>query len=234
MTVAPEDLRLAIYAEFAQTGRALTVDSLAERFDLDHLRVREMLEWLHAQRHLVIDGEHRILMAHPFTSISLGFVVMGSQTLWWGGCAWDSFAVPHLVPREPDVLVASICPGCKRPLAWRVSRHSPPAGKELAHFLVPVHRIWDDVVHACANQRLFCDRGCIDEWLSRTGNELGSVLDLPRLWRLASHWYHGRLERGYQRREPHRAFEYFRNVGLSGGFWGLPEPMHRPSEVEQE
>jgi len=220
--VAPEDLRLAVYTEFAQTGRALTVDSLAERFDLDRPRVREMLESLHAQRHLVIDGEHQIVMAHPFTSIPLGFAVMGSQTLWWGGCAWDSFAVPHVVPHEPQVLVASTCAGCQRPLAWRVNRDEPPTGDELAHFLVPVRRMWDDVVHTCGNQRLFCDRGCIDGWLTRTGNELGSVLDLAGLWRLASHWYDGRLERRYQRREPQQAAEYFRHVGLSGDFWGLP------------
>jgi len=81
VTVDPEDLRLEIYSEFAHTGRALTVDRLAERFSLGQQRVREMLESLHAQRHLVIDDEHRIVMAHPFTSISLGFAVMGAQTL---------------------------------------------------------------------------------------------------------------------------------------------------------
>lgn len=38
-------------------------------------------------------------MAHPFTAVPLGFSVMGQDTLWWGGCAWDSFAIPHLLPR---------------------------------------------------------------------------------------------------------------------------------------
>jgi len=113
-----------------------------------------------------------------------------------------------------------------------VNSDRPPTGNELAHFLVPVRRMWDDVVHTCANQRLFCDRGCIDRWLTQTGNELGSVLDLASLWRLASHWYDGRLERGYQRRDPQLAIEYFRTAGLSGGFWELPEPAPRPSSQE--
>jgi hypothetical protein len=53
---------------------------------------------------------------------------MGEQALWWGGCAWDSFAVPNLVPDEPRVLVATACPGCARPLAWNVSCSGPPEG----------------------------------------------------------------------------------------------------------
>ena len=91
----------------------------------------------------------------------------------------------------------------------------------MAHFLVPVARMWSDVVHTCGHQRLFCGRGCVDTWLARTANAEGYVMDLATLWRLARHWYDGRLERGYTRREPARAAAYFRDVGLSGPFWGL-------------
>ena len=52
--------------------------------------------------------------------------------------------------------------------------------------------------------------------------ETGSyVMDLGTLWRLAAHWYDGRLERGYVRREPSAAAAYLRGVGLAGPFWGL-------------
>jgi hypothetical protein len=67
-----------------------------------------------------------IVMAHPFAAVPLG-----------GGCAWDSFALPHLLPVEPEVLVATRCPGCGAALAWVVDRDRPPAGEEVAHFLVP-------------------------------------------------------------------------------------------------
>jgi hypothetical protein len=146
---------------------------------------------------------------------------MGRATLWWGGCAWDSFAVPHLLPGEPDVLVATRCPACDRPHAWVVDRDAPPEGDQAVHFLVPTSRIWDDVVHTCANQRIFCDGSCVDSWLRTSGNERGYVMDLATLWRLASRWYEGRLERGYQRRDPTTAVEYFRSAGLRGPFWGL-------------
>ena len=82
-------------------------------------------------------------------------------------------------------------------------------------------RMWDDVVHTCGHQRLFCSEECVSDWLRATGAVRGYVLGLPELWRLAAHWYEGRLDRGYVRREPSEAREYLRGVGLSGSFWGL-------------
>ncbi len=81
--------------------------------------------------------------------------------------------------------------------------------------------MWDDVVHTCRHQRLFCSTGCVDTWLEATGPARGYVMDLSTLWRFAAHWYDGRLERGYTRKEPSEAADYFRGVGLSGPFWGL-------------
>jgi hypothetical protein len=48
-------------------------------------------------------------------------------------------------------------------------------------------------------------------------------MDLNTLWKLASGWYAGRMERGYKRREPEGASTYFEEVGLRGAFWRLPE-----------
>lgn len=96
----------------------------------------------------------------------------------------------------------------------------PPAGGQVAHFLVPAARMWDDVVYTCGNQRIFCSEACMAIWLNESGHQRGSVLDLPTLWRLAAGWYAGRLERGYVRREPSAAADYLPSVGLSGAFWG--------------
>jgi Alkylmercury lyase len=105
-----------------------------------------------------------------------------------------------------------------------VSRHRPPDGDQVAHFLVPAARMWDDVVHTCAHQRLFCSEDCVSDWLAATGSARGYVMDLGTLWRLAAHWYDGRLDRGYVRREPSQAAAYLRGVGLSGSFW-VSDPM---------
>ncbi len=216
-----EELRLTVYRTFAATGRQPSPAELQSTVGADEATVRAGLRELAGARHLVLDGDDRIVMAHPFASVPLGFSVMGRETLWWGGCCWDSFALPHLLADEPDVLVATRCPGCDAPLAWVVGRDAPPPGAEVAHFLVPAAHIWDDVVHTCRHQRLFCSEACVDDWLGRTGNSRGYLMDLPTLWRLAQGWYAGRLERGYVRRDPGTAAAYLRGVGLEGPFWGL-------------
>jgi hypothetical protein len=213
MAVDDEELRLTIYGSFAETGSP------------PHLPhddgTKDAIHRLSAARHVVLDSHDRIVMAHPFASIPLGFAVMGRETLWWGGCAWDSFAVPHLVDREPEVLVSTQCPACGAPHAWVVGRAAPPTGDQVAHFLTPVAHMWDDVVHTCGHQRIFCDERCVDAWLGDTKNDRGYVMDLATLWRLARGWYAGRLDRGYQRRDPTSAADYFAEVGLTGQFWGV-------------
>jgi hypothetical protein len=214
-----EDVRLAVYEAFATTGRAPDLDALAARCRLSPGDAREALRRLSDARHLVLDAGGAIAMAHPFSAVPLGFAAMGPKALWWGGCAWDSFALPHVVPDAAEVLVATTCPACRNALAWRVTRDAPPTGDEVAHFLVPARDMWKDVLHTCSNQRLFCRSDCVDAWLERTGNRRGYVMDLATLWALASHWYDGRLERGYTRREPAAAIDYFRAAGLTGPFW---------------
>ncbi|MDP9463380.1 MAG: alkylmercury lyase family protein [Actinomycetota bacterium] len=215
-----EDLRLLVYDSFRRLGRVTPVSEMATELGCTVAEVSEGLGELARQRHLALDATGEIVMAHPFSAVNLGFSVMGRDTLWWGGCCWDSFALPHLLTEVTDVLVATRCPGCDRPGAWVVERHRPPAGDWVAHFLVPAAHVWDDVVHTCNNQRLFCSEECVQAWLDRTGNTRGYVMDIDTLWHFASHWYEGRLERGYVRREPSEAKDYFRSVGLVDPFWG--------------
>jgi Alkylmercury lyase len=216
-----EAVRVALYRGFAASGRCPSADELVEAAGDDEAAVHAALERLAEARHVALDADGAVVMAHPFTSRNLGFSVMGESTLWWGGCAWDSFALPHLLPQEPEVLVATRCPGCDTPHALVVRRDAPPEGELVAHFLVPMAHCWDDVVHTCRHQRLFCGERCVERWLADTGNERGYVMDLATLWRLAEHWYEGRLHSGYQRREPSAAAAYFAQVGLEGPFWGL-------------
>ena len=176
-----EDLRLAVYRSFAATGQAPTAATLAAQLGTDNAEVKSGLERLAHNRHVVLSNDDDIVMAHPFSAVPLGFAVMGQATLWWGGCAWDSFALPQLV-REPEpVLVATRCPACDTPHAWNVGAHQPPDGDEVAHFLVPAAHMWDDVVHTCGNQRIlgeFFRNAHIAHDASQPGNH-PSRLDLP-------------------------------------------------------
>ena len=107
-----EDVRLAVYRAFAETGRAPGADELAEQLGAEVPVIARSLEELARARHVVLGDQGQIVMAHPFAAVPLGFSVMGARTLWWGGCAWDSFALPHLLPGEGEVLVAPRCPAC--------------------------------------------------------------------------------------------------------------------------
>jgi hypothetical protein len=215
-----EQLRVRIYRQLAAEGRVDDVAAIARETGEDEADVRTALHELREMRHVVLREDDSIALAHPFGTRDFGFSVKSDRTLWWGGCAWDSFAIPHLVPGASPSLVATTCPACDTPHAWNVSRERAPDGGQVAHFLVPMAHVWDDVVHACENQRIFCDEDCVDAWLARTGHARGSVFDLATLWRLASEWYAGRLDPGYRRREPVEAATYFRDAGLTGAFWG--------------
>lgn len=215
-----EDLRLAVYQSFA-AGRVPTIADLAVQLGTMKDDVRGGLFSLANARHLVLGPGGEIAMAHPFSAVPLGFSVMGRDALWWGGCSWDSFALPHLLPAQGPMLVVTRCPACLTPHAWDVSDKRPPEGDQVAHFLVPAAQMWDNVLHTCAHQRIFCSESCVDAWLAVDGRTKGDVIDLATLWRLAQNWYAGRLERGYQRRDPATAAHYLRSVGLSGSFWGL-------------
>ena len=219
-----EALRVAIYRNFANRGESGRSVELADELGTNVETIQISLRQLANERHIVLDEAGRIIMAHPFSSIPLGFSVMGLRMLWWGGCAWDSFALPHILPNDNEVLVATRCPNCERVLAWAVNNRKPPDGAQVAHFLTPAAQLWDNVVHSCANQRIFCSEECVHTWLTATGQNLGYIMDLSTLWHLASHWYEGRLDYGYVRRDPAAATAYFLGVGLNGPFWNTPSP----------
>lgn len=214
-----EDLRLLIYRSFAESGVAPRTRDLTEVVGGPD-RARAALHALARDRQLVLDPDGAIVLAHPFAGRSFGFSVMGADTLWWGGCAWDSFAIPHLL-RQSAVLVATRCGGCFSPIAVEVERDRPPTSDIVAHFATPMAHVWDDVVRACSNQLLFCSTECIARWAQATHSPLGATLDASTLWQLAGDWYAGRLERDHVRREPGDAAAYFAGCGLSGPFWAI-------------
>ena len=93
-----EDLRLAVYRAFATAGRTPEPEELAGQLHVPPAQVTDGLRALADQRHVVLDSSVRIVMAHPFAAIPLGFAVMGRDTLWWGGCAWDPSPYPICCP----------------------------------------------------------------------------------------------------------------------------------------
>jgi Alkylmercury lyase len=215
------DVRLHVYRRFAADAVAVTPADVAAALDGSPCEALAALRDLDDAHLVVLDrARERIVLAHPWSADPLGFTVSSPTQKWWGGCAWDSFAIPALT--GDDCLVATHCPACGRPLALDVAPGEPPgpeSGPLVAHLPEPVLRMWDDVVSTCSRQRLFCSAEHVTEWLARTGTERGEVLDLPALWRLATGWYAGRLTPGYRRRTPVQAAAFFASIGLTSDFW---------------
>lgn len=267
-----EGVRVAVYMSFSNNGRSPSTPYLMREAFVTAPQVRRALLDLHASRDLVLDGDLKaawetgldvlgmgqpyrsshedealglVVLAHPFSGVNLGFSVMGAENVFWGGCAWDAFALPHLLPWEAPCLVATRCPACRAPIAVDVTNEYPPlagpaaapipADREapttaptpapgpVAHFATPMKDAWTDVVKTCSMQNLFCSPHCVEVWCRREGRRAGYTMDIDTLWRLARGWYAGRLKHGYKRREPAQAKEYFRQAGLRGPFWGLEE-----------
>ena len=175
-----EAVRTAVYNGYVEAGAPPSVEQMATQLVLSEDAVRESLRVLHETRHVVLGADGEIVMAHPFASIHLGFSVMGRETLWWGGCAWDAFAIPQLVPDDPEVLVATQCPGCGKPHAWVVNREAPPKPDRANPIVAALAAFGRGGVSFGRNFLVF------SEMLGAVGLALGRVITRPRDYRLTS------------------------------------------------
>ena len=202
------ELRQVVYREFVEEGRPPTAAEAARRLQIG---VEEVLAgWgrLHDDHVLVLDEDRvAIRMAHPF---SMHFVVASAEQKWWGGCAWDSFGI--MAALDQQVLVATTCVGCGRPLALLADPAAEPTERYVVRFHVPAARWWDDVVQTCSTIRLACGPDHAPD---------GEVVDLATMWRLGKVWYGDRLHDDHRRRTPEEAAAVFAELGLGGRFWDL-------------
>ena len=138
-------------------GRPNVAEAWRRSFEATEDEIDAGLRALHDARQLVLGDDRRDRHGPPVLGRAAGLQRDGTRACGGAVCAWDAFALPHVVTDEPDVLVATRCPACDG--AARLGRRARrPAATEtqVAHFLVPTRDMWADVVNTCANQRLFC------------------------------------------------------------------------------
>jgi Alkylmercury lyase len=125
--MSAEELALAreVHAAFAATGAPPPVAP------------DERLRSLAARHVVVLDGDGRIVMAHPFAAHRDGTRVRSGAREWWGNCAWDAFGiVAALGLREATVEDGAI----------RLDvREGRAEGDALFHVLLPARAWWDDI-----------------------------------------------------------------------------------------
>ncbi len=129
MTEAQLALRAEIFRSFAATGAP---PELPDSPDLRAL----------AERHVVVlDGDGRIVMAHPFAGHTGGARIDAGGRTWWGNCAWDGFGIVHALAL-PEATVTA------QGVAVRLSGGVPvEAGGAVFDVAVPAARWWDDIAH---------------------------------------------------------------------------------------
>jgi Alkylmercury lyase len=214
-------LRKVVYDSFVTEGRPPTAAEAARRLGLTPEEVLQGWRRLHDEHVLVLDAEQSaIRIAHPFSAKPMNFVVASAEQKWWGGCAWDSFGIMAALGQQ--VLVATACVACGKSLALQADPGRPPAEGYVAHVLVPAAQWWDDVVATCSTIRLACDALHVRAWAYEHGEQVGAIVDLETLWRLAAVWYRDRLRDNFRRPTAQEANDIFAGLGLTDAFWTLP------------
>lgn len=141
------DLRVRnlTYGLFAELGRAPSADEVAAADGTGEGDVAAAWRRLHDGHALVLDGDGRLLMAHPFSAVPTPYRVEVAGRGWYANCAWDAFGICAALHADGDV--ASACPDCGEPIAVGVRDRRPTDESLVFHCLVPAAHWWDDIVH---------------------------------------------------------------------------------------
>ena len=121
-------LRRTVFEAFAATGAPPEIP------DSPDLRAL-------AERHvLVLDGDGRIRMAHPFAAHADGARVDAQGRTWRGNCAWDGFGIVHALGLAEATVTA-------QGIAVDVRDGVPQQADATFDVAVPAAHWWDDIAH---------------------------------------------------------------------------------------
>lgn len=144
MNEIDRDVRYHVYRHFVTTGRAPSVDTLAERLEISNSGITDALLRLESAHALVLaPGSRNIWMAHPFSAVPTVYPVKTSGLSYWANCAWDALAIPTLLGVNGDTVTQ--CPDCAEPLTITTRGGELAPTDAVVHFAVPPRRFWENV-----------------------------------------------------------------------------------------
>jgi hypothetical protein len=144
--VTDVEVRLALYRDFVDRGRAPSTARLAELLRTTVAAVRESLERLAAGRAIVLQPESReVMFAPPLSAIPTPFLVHAGGRSYFAPCAWDSLGTAAMLGGDAEVETSCSC--CGEAMQVVVRDGAPVDARGVVHFAVPARQWWSDLVY---------------------------------------------------------------------------------------
>jgi hypothetical protein len=144
--VTDVEVRLALYREFVETGRAPSAARLAERLGSPVDAIREAWERLSAGRAIVLQPESReVLYAPPLSAVPTPFVAHRNGRSYFAPCAWDALGVAAMLGGDAEVETSCAC--CGEAMRVVVRGGELVDSRGVIHFAVPARLWWSDLVY---------------------------------------------------------------------------------------
>ena len=139
------DVRLALYHEFVQIGRAPSAYRIAKMLNASQQDVEAALDRLAAGKAIVLQPESRaVLMANPLCAVPTPFLVRTGDQSFFGSCVWDALGI--LAMLQQDGSLESSCACCGEAMAINIRSGQPSTSNGVIHFAIPAKRWWDNIV----------------------------------------------------------------------------------------
>jgi len=195
-------VRKFVFDQFLECTHPPVLEEIMQKFELDRAAAFGVLKELHDSRQLVLlAGSQRILMAHPFSSITSPFEVTASGKSYFANCAWDATAF-HVMLNK-DVTVDSFCHHCAAKIKIELSKNKIVSSKpkEALIFIgVPAAKWWENVVNTCSNNMVFfSSKGHLEEWEEGNTARTGKTLSLDQALKLSIPLYRDKMKLDYTR-----------------------------------
>ena len=141
----PNDVRVAIYRSFIETGRPPMPVELAAAAGEPVADVELALQELAAADVIaLVPGTSFVWLAHPFSAAAAPFRVAARGREWDAICIWDALGILALL--ESGGRVTTSCPDCGEGLTIEVRDGVVDApGDYVVHYGVPARRWYEDV-----------------------------------------------------------------------------------------
>lgn len=138
-------VRAQVYAAFARTGEAPSVEDLAAITGSSPSRVKSSLVKLHHAHELAArDGGDGVWMAHPFSAVPTDYPVETPGFECYANCAWDALGVPAVL--GSDATIETTCPSSGEPIEVKVEGDAVSGPEHVVvHLLTPLRDAWDDI-----------------------------------------------------------------------------------------